>query len=200
MMDSDISLKEDAGPPNFEYNEMPVEAKIDENRKSLDEIKKIAKEIFTKVRKVGDDYDNEKLLEDLQKEYKDFNHSFPIVLRWMVVTRRFYMKAFDKYLKIYSAKISAGIKTKDEYLELLAKYPVCHEKEANPKYDNKQMQVYHKQIIQQLQEEHKEFEKMQKEAEEEIRKKDEKINEERKKTLYEMLMKQKVERERQMIK
>ena len=161
------------------------------NNISYDEIQLIAIEIWKNVisKNVQDANQQDKLLEDLQKEYKDFAQAFPLVLRWMVQMRQFKSTIFKKYLqKVASAKIS----NREEYLDLQAEYLVMMYRYKNSHIEEHKVQEYRRNLIQSLIDEDKLFKEIQKEVEAQMKIEAKEANEERKKKIYTMLMEKKI--------
>ena len=174
---------------------------------TTDEILLIAKQIWKKV--IAADLKGEKseikqsqekiqekedkLLEILQIEYKDFSQSFPLVLRWMVQMRQFKVSIFEKYLKKFSA---AKVANREEFLDLQAEYLVMMYRYTNSHIEEHKVQEYRKNIIQSLIDEDKMFKEIQKEVEEQMKIEDDAINEERKKKIYTQLMNLKIANEK----
>ena len=170
---------------------------------SIEEILLISKQIWKKV--IAADLKSEinqsheknqekedKLLEILQIEYKDFSQSFPLVLRWMVQMRQFKVSIFEKYLKKFSA---AKVSNREEFLDLQAEYLVMMYRYKNSHIEEHKVQEYRKNIIQSLIDEDKMFKEIQKEVEAQMKLEDNAINEERKKKIYTQLMNLKIANE-----
>ena len=170
---------------------------------SIEEILLISKQIWKKV--IAADLKSEinqsheknqekedKLLELLQIEYKDFSQSFPLVLRWMVQMRQFKVSIFEKYLKKFSA---AKVSNREEFLDLQAEYLVMMYRYKNSHIEEHKVQEYRKNIIQSLIDEDKMFKEIQKEVEAQMKLEDNAINEERKKKIYTQLMNLKIANE-----
>jgi hypothetical protein len=83
----------------------PPDATIIAPKASLETILDQAKKIWKIVRDSKDS--DEQTLAALQKEYVDFCHSFPIILRWMVQCKQFSAKAFRTFL-LKSARPNDG--------------------------------------------------------------------------------------------
>ena len=120
---------------NFVFGEVPVSAPPAATRRaSPDELVEMAGRIWTKVKNSGiaeeDSKGNDDLLKKLQDEFKDFNESFPVALRWMVQARKFSSQAFRKYLlKHAKTKLDtreAFIRLQGEYLPLLFEDGLIH--------------------------------------------------------------------------
>jgi hypothetical protein len=177
----------------FVFGEVPVEASVSSSQHATPaEIIKIAREIWKRVTesKVAkeDDAANDRLLEVLQTDYKDFNISFPIVLRWMVQMRKFSAKAFEKYLLKHA---TAKLDTREEFLELQAEYLVLLHREENRHSDENVIRRYRASLVKQLLEEDKVFIEMQKQVETDFARQDTDNDRDRRKRLFEYLLSQK---------
>jgi hypothetical protein len=144
---------------NYEFSEVPVSASVTTaQRATPEELVAMAKKIWRAVRdsKVAkaDDAGNDRLLGQLQTEYKDFATSFPLVLRWMVQTRTFKAKAFHDYLKLHAA---AKITTREDFLRLQAEYVVLLWRAEHPHPDEKVVRRYREDVSKQLIDEDKAF-------------------------------------------
>lgn len=163
---------------------------------SLDEILEIAKQIWNKVKvsKVDkeDHSGNEKLLGSIQAEFKDFNTSFPLVLRWMVQMRAFSVKSMKKYLVFYaSTKIDSRLK----FLETQAEYLVILYRAQNEHLNERSIQQYKELIIKQLHDEDKIFIEMHEQVKVEMDAQEKSIDVDRRKRLFEYLLANKVIKE-----
>jgi hypothetical protein len=178
---------------NVEYNEIPVDAKVDVPRVSIDTILSIASEIWGKIKKCGfgpeENTKNEKFLKQLQDEYKDFMSSFPLVLRWMVQFRQFSKGAFRRYLGYYSEQYSKGLRSENDFLDLQAAYVVFLQRKLNPRIEQVVLNDMKEKTLKALQDEAEEFKKIQKEAAAEIERMDKSRDAEIRRVLYEQLIK-----------
>jgi hypothetical protein len=188
-------------PANYVFSESDVipgrsliDTEIQTNRSTPEEIIAIANQIWKKVQSTeASEAASDKLLEEIQEEFKDFNTSFPLVVRWMVQLRKYRVKAFKKYLINHVAK--ADLSTKEKFLELQAEYPVLVAKEENPRRDSNFIREYRASIVKQLLEEDKLFMEMQKKVEEDFEKDAEKYDQERRQKLYSYLLSKRVQSE-----
>jgi hypothetical protein len=184
-------------PANFSYETVSVPAAVhSKNSATADELVSMANTIFAEVKASGvsveDDAGSDRLLQDLQKKYKDFLDSFPLVLRWMVQLRQYHPSAFRTYLSVYASAMNAGIRTRHDYNVLQAKYLVLLERKLNPKQSNVALQAYRQKIVDMLDAEAKEFEKIQQEAAREIEASNVAEDRERRELLYTMALQQKL--------
>jgi len=181
---------------NYSFGEASVTSTYSSKHATVEEIVAISKQIWTKVVKSkfkkDDDENNDKLLEELQAEFKDFNISFPLVLRWMVQMRKFSVKVFEKYLLKHS---SAKLNTREEFLELQAEYLVLLFREENSHPDENAVKRYRASIVKELLSEDKRFMELQKEVEKDIEKQDSQTDVDRRRRLYEFILAQKVAQE-----
>lgn len=184
-------------PANFSFETVDVPAAVhSKNSATADELVSMANAIFAEVKASGvsveDDAGSDRLLQDLQKKYKDFLDSFPLVLRWMVQLRQYHSSAFRTYLSVYASAMNAGIRTRHDYNVLQAKYLVLLERKLNPKQNNVALQAYRQKIVDMLDKEAEEFEKIQQEAAREIEASDVAEDRGRRELLYTMLFQQKL--------
>lgn len=173
----------------METNETYVftETKMDSNinyAKSLplDDIIKIANNIWHEVKKHPDIHDEKKsenIYHNIYNKYHEFGSSFPLILRWMVQMHKYSEKAFKKFLIKYS---SANISSKKDFLILQADY-IVYLYEENKHYDKKHINSYREFIIKQLLDEEDELKKIENELSSELNK----IDDEKRKRLYDYL-------------
>jgi hypothetical protein len=143
------------------------QARSERGRASPEEIVTIGRQIWRRVQDSGvapgDDAGNDKLLESMQNEFRDFNASFPLVLRWAVQLRKFSASALDKYLRLHA---TADLSTREGFLRLQAEYLVVLYREDNSRrHDEKAVQAYRAALVKQLLDEDEAFLALQKEAE-----------------------------------
>lgn len=141
-----------------------------------------------------DEAANDKLLENLQAEFRDFSTSFPLVLRWMVQMRRFSSKSFERFLLKHA---SVDLKSRESFLRLQAEYLVLLYQEDNPHVSTKKVEKYRESVVKHLIDEDKAFVEIQKQVDEDFKKSTMEINDERKRRLYEYLVSQRVAAEAQ---
>ncbi len=124
------------------------------------------------------------LLARLQEKHADFNHTFPLVLRWMVQLRVFKPKAFKRYLLKHAA---TSVSSREEFLRLQAEYPVFvfRETHAHPSEDD--VRRYRDELVAQLLEEDKTFVELQKKALAEVEAQDLANDADRRRRLVEFL-------------
>ena len=182
---------------NYCFGEAPVEASVSSQRATPAELVAMANNIWRKVTKSGidekDTKGTDRLLEELQAEFKDFNTSFPLVLRWMVQLRQYKPKAFEKYLLKHS---SAKLDTRKGFLELQAEYPVLLYRETHKHPDENFVRRYREHLVQQLLDEDKVFMEMQKKVEKDLEQEAAEMDRDRRQKLYEYVLAQRVDRER----
>ena len=173
-----------------------VKAPVGTGSASLPEITNIAKKIWKKALEAKIEtlttVQCDKLLDDLQNEFKDFSQTFPLVLRWMIQMKQFNLTIFKSYLAKFSL---AKVGSREEYLDLQAEYLVMMFRQNNLHPDEKKVQAYRKQLIESLIEEDKAFKDIQKEVEDQMKAEEKEINEERKQKIYKMLLQQGVKKE-----
>lgn len=130
----------------------------------------------------SDEAGTDKLLAEIQKEFKDFTISFPLVVRWAVQLRKFNPAALHKYLRLHA---SADLSTRESFLRLQAEYPTLLFREENrSRHDEGAVQKFRTHLIEQLMEEDKLFIEMQKEAEAEAAKQASVVAGDRRQALY----------------
>lgn len=177
---------------NLVFGEIPVTTKFKNKSASPDELVEIANRIWVEVEKSGvekeDDAGNKELLSRLQKEFKDFNLSFPITLRWMVQLRKYSEVAFRKFLLHHAA---ANLSTREGFLELQAEYLVQIYKHEHKHPDERAVKAYRKDIVAQLIKEDKDFLEKHSKAEKEIEEEERRFNEAKKRAIYDILVKTK---------
>jgi predicted RNase H-like HicB family nuclease len=170
---------------NYDYGEVPVTGTVSSTNVTPEELIKMVKQIQDKVLK-SNETNKEELLKSIQYEYSDFNISFPIVLKWMVLLGKFNMKAFKKYLEKH---INTKCKTREDFLSLQAEYLVILYKTETPHASEKTIRDYRTQITKILIKEDKEFVEIQKEVDDEFNEKEKKADQERRQKIFEMLTK-----------
>lgn len=151
-----------------------------------DEIKSIARNIWEKVKQnpQKSDEDDDRLLEQIQAEFVDFNQSFPIVVRWMVQMRRFSFRAFDKFLMKHANR---KLSSREDFLELQVEYLVLLHREDHPHESENVIKKYRSNLVQQLLDEDKLFVKISKEVEAEMEQKNKEYDEDRRLKLMEYI-------------
>jgi hypothetical protein len=182
---------------HFAHGEVPLTANVSSaQRATPEQIVEIGKRIWAAISSSGvdlaDDKGNERLLDRLQTEYKDFATSFPLVLRWAVQLRQFDPRAFHKYLLKHAA---AQLRNQRDFLELQAEYLVLLYREQTPHADETKVRRYRDSVVAQLVEEEEQFKKIQEEAVREVAQRDAAVDQDRRQRLYERLLAQKVARE-----
>lgn len=187
---------------NVAYGEAPP-IRIVETKLKSEQIAEIVKQgavIYSEVKESKiepmDHDGNEALLKRLQDSHKDFNTSFPLVLRWMVQIRQFDEKVFTQFLNFY--KKNAGgpnamsvFPTREKFLEVQAEYLVLMYRATHPRLTGDEIRTYRKNIVDQLMKEDKEFLDTHAEVEKERKALEEEANKRRRAALYEFLRKRK---------
>lgn len=186
-----------AGAENYAYGEVPVTSHAYSSRhETPDTLVVLAKEINARVREsgvaAGDAAGNERLLQRLQVEYRDFLSSFPLVLRWMVQMRQFSEKAFRQYLAKHAAAHQQGMRSLGEFNELQAEYLVLLERERVPREPSKYFAQYRENVVRALKDEAERFQALRAEAAAEIEAATHAEAAERRKELYRLLLERKV--------
>lgn len=179
------------------FNEVPVTTKVGGGRATPEEIVAIGRRFWQRIQSSGvaaeDDDGNDRLLDSLQKEFKDFTSSFPIIVRWAVQMRKFSSTALDKYLRLHA---TADLSSREGFLRLQAEYLVILFREDNARrHDEKAVQAYRTALVKQLLEEDEQFQKLQEEAEKESKAKEQALDAERRRNLYRFVLAQKVKGE-----
>jgi hypothetical protein len=174
----------------------PVQATTHTGHAAPEDIIAIGKQIWSRVCASGvgakDDAGNDKLLTRLQNEFKDFNASFPIVMRWMVQMRQFNDKALHKYLLKHG---TANLDTREAFLDLQAEYLVLLYREEHPRADRSFINQYRASLVAQLRKEDKEFMDMNATVEAELKDQQAKIDRERREEIYVQLLARRVKAE-----
>ena len=117
---------------NVDYGEIKASLKITCSQSNIDSIVDMATDIYylavrSEVPKENPNASDD-LLERIRIKYKDFATSFPLILKWIVLTRQYHPSAFKKYLIMYS---SVEFKTRTEFLAMQIEYLVYLHKESN---------------------------------------------------------------------
>ena len=187
----EISSECNISLPKCCENETTEEKKIE---KILDVSKTIWKQIIKYYvdNNAANEVNTELLLSNLQIEYSDFFKSFPLILRWMVQMKQFKIKTFKEYLKIF---INKKISSKIEFLKLQGEYIVMLYKELNPLCTKEQLSKYEDDINSFLIKEDDDFKQIEEEAKKEIEMQEKNMSEERKRKIYNMLMRKKINAE-----
>lgn len=178
---------------NYVYGEVAgvePEFKTHTERASLEDILAIAKEIWARVNSSGvdvkDDAGNDKLLAEVQKEFKDFTASFPLILRWIVQARKYNYNALRKYLMKHA---HTELNSREKLLELQAEYLVFIYREEHPRVSTKLIHEYRRRLVEQLHVEDKQFLEMHKQAEKEVEDFNKAVDAERRKEILARLVK-----------
>lgn len=151
-----------------------------------DELVAMGRKLWQRVQESGvapsDEAGTDKMLAEIQKEFKDFTISFPLVVRWAVQLRKFNPAALHKYLRLHA---SADLSSRESFLRLQAEYPTMIFREENrSRHDEGAVQRFRSHLIEQLMEEDKLFIQLQKEAEAEAAKQTSVIQSDRRQALY----------------
>ena len=174
---------------SYEYAETSVQSSVQTPRATPEQIVNIANTIWDQIKKskvdVQDENASEELLTLLQNEFKDFNNSFPLVLRWMVQTRQYSSAALSKYLKKHS---TATLDTRESFLRLQAEYLVLLYKENNSHQNGAAIKNYRDSIVKQLLDEDKKFMKLQEIAANELTELQTAVDKERRQNIFNRIM------------
>jgi hypothetical protein len=172
----------------YEFGETDVKASINTPKVSLEEVLQIGDKIFKQIKDSKVDpnnaADSDALLERLQTEHTDFLNSFPVVLRWMVQTRKYSTRAFKKYLMKHS---SAKLDSRESFLRLQAEFMVLMFKEEHPRSPTNVINQYRQSIVDSLIEENRVFEEITKKVEEDLKQTKDNATEARRQLLYKYL-------------
>lgn len=155
---------------NYVFSEVPVRAEVtNSGHATIEELIDMGRRIWhevleSKVAKT-DDKGNDALLTRLQSEFKDFNESFPIVMRWMVQMREFNTHALGLYLRKHA---STKLDSREAFLTLQAEYLVLLYRETHRHPDEAFMNRYRDSIVKNLLDEDKAFVEMTAQVEKEM--------------------------------
>jgi len=182
------------------YGEAPIVAGVHSARQATPEqLAEFAALIWKEVAQArvapDDEAGNEALLEELHAKHEDFGKSFPLVLRWMVHTRQFRVKAFSKYLRVYAA---GNPRTREDFLRLQGEYLVFLWRELNPRAGKAAAQKYRETILAALLEEDKAFADIQAEVDHDFAAQAQAADADRRQQLYAYLIAQRTAREREL--
>ena len=176
-----------------------MNATVNQNTKTPEEIVQEANEIFSKVNKenygIEDSAKADELLTRLRGEHPEFSQQFPLVLRFMAQAKRYHPKAMERYLKKYKEDMKKW-KTRKDYLETQADYVIILYKTINTRYDERRVRMMREEVLKQLLDEEEKFTKMIEEAEKEAEQVEKERDKDRRQRLYERLLRMKVEQER----
>lgn len=179
----------------FVFGDVPVRTEtFSSQRATPDELVELATRIW-RQHKLKDPMPEEKadeLLAELQAEYKDFNTSFPLVLRWMVQMHQYSPKVFRQWLDRFAR---ATNDSREGFLTLQAEYLVMLYRELHPHTNDGRLREYRQALVKQLLDEDKEFTRIRGEVEADMAKQEAAQDAERRQALYAMLMRARVERE-----
>lgn len=132
------------------------------------ELAALGDQIYASVKASGvaaaDDEGNDQLFIELRRRHRDFAHSFPVVLRWMVQARDYDTRAFKAYLK----KIKTPYwNSRQDFLESQADYLAILYRTRNPRCGPKRLQKYRLGMLRHLEKEDEEFADAHQQAQEE---------------------------------
>ena len=128
---------------------------------------------------------NAGLLAAVQEEFRDFNASFPLVVRWMVDAGEYQPQAFRKFLRHYGR---AQPRSVEDFLGLQADYLVCLFRARDRRADGREVREFRASIVAQLVEEHRAFERLQAEAEAEAAARRAAVDQERRREVHRLLL------------
>ena len=111
---------------NYDFtSEVDVDSNINQGFIDIDDLLVIASTVWKTVKEAAVSVDDKKqcelLLVDLYKQYHDFCHQYPIVVRWMVFQREFSKYSFKQFATKAAKKT---LKKKEDFLEMQADYIV----------------------------------------------------------------------------
>lgn len=112
--------------------------------------------------------DYQTLVKSLQYEYKDFNASFPIFIRWTAQTGDFDPDALREFCRKHA---KTGLKTMEDFLSLQTKYVTYLYKAKHPHWNTSEIVRLADQLMTALIKEEKEFKEVTKEVEKELEEK-----------------------------
>lgn len=128
-----------------------------------EEIINTANQIWKRVKEsnipVEQHAERDKLLADIQSEFKEFNQGFPLVLRTIVQMNQYSSKAFARYLQKYKTAI-AQFKERKDWVKFQAEYLFYLFREKNPKAPLKEAYAYKNNMERMLLKEDEEFQKI----------------------------------------
>ncbi|CAB5383412.1 unnamed protein product [Rhizophagus irregularis] len=135
----------------------------------IDEIVAIADEIWKKVCDARiskyDQTGNEKLHEALKTEYPDFASTFPVVLCWQAMLRKYHPSAFRGYLAKYAKNLQKIYGSQKEFLTFQAEYPAFVHLALNPGTSKKEIEQIRREYIDSYCKEEAELQSLWKQAE-----------------------------------
>lgn len=166
----------------------PLSGQVVTPRATLEEIMKIASDIWRDVRSQPDtEPANAALLDRLQSEQQNFVTSFPLVLRWMVQMRQYEPSVFHAYLLKHA---SAKFDTRENFLKFQGEYLVMLYRHAHRHADERKVREYRTFICDSLMREDAEFAKIQEEAAEALKREAADLDADRRRAIYELLIRQ----------
>lgn len=161
---------------------------VESSAKALDSIIEMAEEMWDTINTSGikpnDDKNNNKLMEQLQEEYKDFTISYPIVFRWMIQAREYDSNAFRKFLQKH---VKPMYKDRKEFMAAQGEYLIILYRVRHPRAGVRQIKRYREAITKSLQEDDDKFMAAKDEADEEVKRMDEENDKERRQRILQFL-------------
>jgi hypothetical protein len=136
----------------------------------------------------------DELYRELCDKYEGFAKALPVILQYMVNLREYSSRALTKYLKKFHHDMKS-FKSIDDAIEAQADYIVLLYKETHTHYTVQQINSLRRNCREQLKKENERRNKIVEEAKREAERLDKENNERRRKELYELLVKIKLERE-----
>jgi len=165
---------------------------VTSDNKSTSDVLALAATVWEEVRGSGvdpkDEKENDRYLTRLRAKYSDFAKTFPVVFRWMVQTKEYEAKAFERFLK---TKVKVMYADRKEFLAAQAEYLVLLYKQRNPRSEGKKVVAYRAAVIKMLEKDEKIFMEAKDQIDDEVKKLDETIVLDRKRRLVEFLKAQK---------
>jgi flagellar biosynthesis/type III secretory pathway chaperone len=178
--------------PNRETAEIPItpgavniQSSKTQSSATLDELAALGDKIFREVKEANvakdDDEGNDRLYAEFRQKYRDFAHSFPVTLRWMVQAREYDTRAFKAYLK----KIKTPFwETRRLFLESQADYLAILYRVRHPRCSSKELRKYRQAMVDHLVKEDEQFAEAHKEAEAEVERTKSEVEQERRQRLF----------------
>ena len=148
----------------------------------------IWKEVKTSGVNPADNSGNSKLLKELQKKYRDFAVTFPIVLRWMVQIREFHPKPFNRYITKY---FRPHYKDRKAFMAAQGEYLILLYKHNHPRAAGDEVTRYRETVMKSIEQDDEVFMTAHKNVEAEVKKLDAAVDMDRRRRLYEFLTRRK---------
>lgn len=140
-----------------------------------------------KIEQLNDD-DFKTLIAILREKYRDFNVSFPVIMRWTAQMGEYSKKAMSKFLLKYS---KTKMKSMDDFLELQKDYVIFLYQEKNPHWNTRVVANMATNLVTALKKEEKEFEEASEEVQKEIDEIEKQNTLDRRRLIYDEIVRQK---------